>query len=70
LIKLLDCARWLSLQVHPNDEQAEQLEGPGYFGKTEAWYVVEAGRALNLSAVSVPGDPGRYPKCDWKESYS
>jgi mannose-6-phosphate isomerase len=30
------------LQVHPNDEQAERLEGPGYFGKTEAWYVVEA----------------------------
>ena len=23
LIKLLDCAQWLSLQVHPNDEQAE-----------------------------------------------
>ncbi len=42
LIKLLDCARWLSLQVHPNDEQAEKLQGPGFFGKTEAWYVVEA----------------------------
>ncbi len=34
LIKLLDCAQWLSLQVHPNDEQALQLEGPGQFGKT------------------------------------
>jgi mannose-6-phosphate isomerase len=42
LIKLLDCAAWLSLQVHPNDEQAERLEGPGFFGKTEAWYVIEA----------------------------
>ena len=48
LIKLLDCARWLSLQVHPNDEQAEQLEGPGYFGKTEAWYVVEAEKGAQL----------------------
>ncbi|MCS6909449.1 MAG: hypothetical protein NZM11_02610, partial [Anaerolineales bacterium] len=28
LIKLLDCADWLSIQVHPNDEQAVQLEGP------------------------------------------
>ena len=42
LIKLLDCADWLSLQVHPNDAQAESLEGPGHFGKTEAWHVLEA----------------------------
>jgi mannose-6-phosphate isomerase len=42
LIKLLDSAKWLSLQVHPNDTQAERLEGPGHFGKTEAWYVVAA----------------------------
>jgi mannose-6-phosphate isomerase len=41
LIKLLDCAQWLSLQVHPNDEQAIQLEGAGQFGKTEAWHVLE-----------------------------
>ncbi len=42
LIKLLDCAKWLSLQVHPNDEQAKRLEGPGFFGKTEAWHFIEA----------------------------
>lgn len=48
LIKLLDCAQWLSLQVHPNDSQAEQLEGPGHFGKTEAWYVVEAEEGAQL----------------------
>jgi mannose-6-phosphate isomerase len=42
LIKLLDCAQWLSLQVHPNDEQAVTLEGPGQFGKTEAWHILEA----------------------------
>jgi mannose-6-phosphate isomerase len=42
LIKLLDTADWLSLQVHPNDEQAEQLEGPGHFGKTEAWHILDA----------------------------
>jgi mannose-6-phosphate isomerase len=42
LIKILDCADWLSLQVHPNDEQAAELEGPEHFGKTEAWYVLEA----------------------------
>ena len=42
LIKLLDCAQWLSLQVHPNDQQAVELEGPGQFGKTEAWHILEA----------------------------
>jgi len=42
LIKLLDCAKWLSLQVHPDDAQAVELEGPGQFGKTEAWHVLDA----------------------------
>src|SRR5579871_3127052 len=27
LVKLLDASDWLSVQVHPNDEQAKQLEG-------------------------------------------
>ena len=48
LIKLLDCADWLSLQVHPNDELAERLEGPDHFGKTEAWYAVEADEGAQL----------------------
>src|SRR3972149_1360115 len=42
LVKILDCAQWLSLQVHPNDEQAVKLEGEGFFGKTEAWHVLES----------------------------
>ena len=42
LIKLLDTADWLSLQVHPNNAQAEFWEGRGNFGKMEAWYIVEA----------------------------
>jgi mannose-6-phosphate isomerase len=41
LIKILDAAQWLSLQVHPNDEQAQKLEGEGFFGKTEAWHILE-----------------------------
>lgn len=55
LIKLLDCAQWLSLQVHPNDEQAERLEGPGHFGKTEAWYVVDADDGAQLLSGFRPG---------------
>jgi mannose-6-phosphate isomerase len=48
LIKLLDCAQWLSLQVHPNDAQARTLEGSGHFGKTEAWYIIEADDGAQL----------------------
>ncbi|HEV2764515.1 MAG TPA: type I phosphomannose isomerase catalytic subunit, partial [Pyrinomonadaceae bacterium] len=41
LVKLLDCADWLSVQVHPNDEQARRMVGPREFGKTEAWHFLE-----------------------------
>jgi len=54
LVKLLDCAQWLSLQVHPNDEQAKKLEGEEYFGKTEAWHVLEAEPDAKLIAGMKP----------------
>jgi mannose-6-phosphate isomerase len=41
LMKLLDCNRKLSVQVHPNDEQAAKLTPPD-LGKTEAWVVLAA----------------------------
>jgi len=41
LVKLLDANDWLSVQVHPNDAQARELEGEPR-GKTEAWYVIAA----------------------------
>ena len=55
LIKLLDCAQWLSVQVHPNDEQAVALEGRGHFGKTEAWHVLDAAASAQLIAGVEPG---------------
>src|ERR1041385_3917059 len=55
LIKLLDCAQWLSLQVHPNNEEAVELEGPGQFGKTEAWHILEAKPDATLIAGLKPG---------------
>jgi mannose-6-phosphate isomerase len=55
LIKLLDCAQWLSLQVHPNDRQAVQLEGPGNYGKTEAWFVLDAAPEARIIAGLKPG---------------
>ncbi len=55
LIKLLDCHQWLSLQVHPNDQQAMELEGPGANGKTEAWYFLESQPDSQIVAGLRPG---------------
>ncbi len=41
LFKFLDAHRNLSVQVHPNDEQAARLDPPDR-GKTEAWVVLYA----------------------------
>ncbi len=40
LIKFIDAAKPLSVQVHPDDEYARRVENAQ--GKTEMWYVVEA----------------------------
>lgn len=55
LIKLLDSADWLSVQVHPNDAQARALEGAGNNGKTEAWYVLHADPGAQLLVGTRPG---------------
>ncbi len=58
LIKLVDAAEDLSIQVHPDDGYACR-EGLGAFGKTEAWYVLDsvgAGIVLGLQeGVDRPG---------------
>lgn len=41
LVKILDAARDLSVQVHPDDTYAQEVEGQPY-GKTECWYVLQA----------------------------
>jgi mannose-6-phosphate isomerase len=55
LIKLLDPVDWLSIQVHPDDALAEELEGEGFRGKTEAWYVLDASPEAELIAGVRPG---------------
>jgi len=40
LIKFIDAKKALSIQVHPSDEYALKYENS--YGKTEAWYVLEA----------------------------
>ena len=41
LLKFIDARQELSVQVHPNDEQAARRH-PGMNGKTEAWVVLDA----------------------------
>ena len=40
LVKFIDAAQDLSIQVHPNDELAHERHGS--LGKTEMWYVMQA----------------------------
>lgn len=42
LVKIIQADASLSVQVHPDDEQAMRLEGEGERGKTECWYVLDA----------------------------
>lgn len=55
LVKLLDCADWLSVQVHPNDAQALRMVGPREFGKTEAWYFLDADPGAQIMVGVKPG---------------
>jgi len=54
LAKLLDASDWLSIQVHPNDKQAKELEGDPR-GKTEAWIVLVADDDAQLMIGVKPG---------------
>lgn len=54
LAKLLDANDWLSVQVHPDDEQAKALEGDPR-GKTEAWIILAAEPNAKLVIGVKPG---------------
>lgn len=46
LIKLIDAKDNLSVQVHPDNEYAQRVEGE--YGKTEMWYVVDCDEGATL----------------------
>lgn len=46
LIKFIDAADRLSVQVHPDDRQAKELHNS--FGKSEMWYIMDADRDSEL----------------------
>ena len=47
LIKFIDAAKDLSIQVHPNDELAAR-QFPGSRGKSEMWYIINAKKDASL----------------------
>lgn len=54
LVKILDATQWLSVQVHPDDEQAKELEGDPR-GKTEAWIILATEPDAKLVIGMTPG---------------
>lgn len=46
LLKFIDARQELSVQVHPTDDHAAKV-GPGLFGKTEAWVILDADPATS-----------------------
>jgi mannose-6-phosphate isomerase len=54
LVKWLDAQQNLSLQVHPNNDQAAQQTPPD-LGKSEAWYVADAAPGARVYAGLLPG---------------
>lgn len=56
LLKFIDAQQELSVQVHPDDTRAAQHHGPGQFGKTEAWVILDADASTSkIYAGFVPG---------------
>jgi len=54
LLKFLDAQKNLSVQVHPNDAQAAQLDPPD-LGKTECWLILAADPGSKVYAGLQPG---------------
>lgn len=52
LVKFIDAQEHLSIQVHPNDEQAKKL---GDRGKTECWYVMDCTPGTDIIFGLKPG---------------
>ena len=54
LLKILSVGQWLSVQVHPDDEQAARLENEPW-GKSEAWHILEAEKDAAIIMGLEPG---------------
>lgn len=59
LVKLIDSRQWLSLQVHPNDVQARELETEEVLGKHETWHVIDSTPESSIIYGFKPGVDSR-----------
>lgn len=62
LIKLINASDKLSIQVHPDDKYAGEVENES--GKTEVWYVVEALKGASI----IMGTKEKYTKEEFKKA--
>ena len=58
LVKVIQANDTLSVQVHPDDEDAKRLEGENCRGKTECWYVLNADEGASL-VYGLKGNPSK-----------
>ncbi len=62
LVKFIDAAKALSIQVHPNDESALRM-GPEAEAKTEAWYILSAtDDAVIYAGIKPDTDPEEFAR--------
>lgn len=63
LIKFIDAAKDLSVQVHPDDVFSKDLYGPDASGKSEIWYIMQADDGASL----ISGFTHKITKSEFKE---
>lgn len=72
LVKILDAADDLSVQVHPDDRYAQEVEDVPY-GKTECWYVLDAEQGANLILGHTAADKAGFEKMvdqgEWEQLF-
>ena len=59
LIKFIDAADYLSIQVHPDDVMARERHNS--YGKSEMWYIVESDRGELIVGFQPEAGQGAVP---------
>ncbi len=68
LVKLLDAAERLTLQVHPSKERARELF-QSEFGKTECWHIIDSRKINNEKPCIYIGFKESITRAYWKECF-
>lgn len=68
LVKFLDSAERLPIQVHPDKEKAKSLFHSGY-GKTEAWYILDGRKIHGENPYILMGFKEGMDGATWKEYF-